>query len=484
MTLRSLLLAFGVLAAACFLPPVHLAKPPEVWSIDAAGRDRPAPRSLAYVETPRRDAITILAPFHDLAYAAADAGPEGCLWALATVALLAVVRGLWSQGVLGALRRAVLALALGAPVCLALLYISCLLEGRVIRLGPEAAAEYVPASLHNHTDVSTGLLSPRHVVAWHLDRGFRVLNVTDKDSIQGGVRGQQAYRDLEREKGPFLPALVVVVGNEWHGNPDIVFVNTTQEPPLPPEPPKDMPKEERHAFRLRHLADLAARVHAEGGALFLAHPWSKVPGAMTLEEIFSAGLDGVEVVNGVIHGGDARIRAALDAKKSLFGVIDYKFGPHVNAITLLEERLARTPEGVAKAVREGKKLVLYAIPGGYRTAEEWKAAQVGLRGAIEGLQALLETPRARRAVWFAWGALLMLLWWLATRREEPMGRGAARALFVACAAAELLLLLLLWSEVRRVVGTVPVPVLLLAHAVLAVPLLAASHSLALLERRH
>jgi hypothetical protein len=34
------------------------------------------------------------------------------------------------------------------------------------------------------------------------------------------------------------------------------------------------------------------------------------------------------------------------------------------------------------------------------------------------------------------------------------------------------------------VGTVPVPILLGAHAVLAVPLLAASHSLAILERRH
>ncbi|MCK6461184.1 MAG: hypothetical protein L6Q95_14980, partial [Planctomycetes bacterium] len=451
--------------------------------IDMGGRDRPAPSTLAHVEGPRRDGATILAPFHDLAYAAAAAGPEGCLWALATVVLLAVVRGLWSQGVRGALRRAVLAVALGAPLCVGLLYLSCLLPGRVIRLGPDAA-EYVPASLHNHTDVSTGLLSPRQVVIWHLKRGFRVLNISDKDSIQGGVRGREAYRRLDEEKGPFLPPLLVVVGNEWHGQPDIVFVNTTHEPALPPEPPKDLPKEERHAQRLRHLAELAARIHAENGALFLAHPWSKVPGTMTLEEIFAAGLDGVEVVNGVIHGGDARIRAALDAKTSLFGVIDYKFGPHVTAITLLEERLARTPEGVATAVREGRKLVLYAIPGRPRSAEEWKAAQVGLRGALEGLDSLLEAPRGRRAVWFAWGALLLALWWLATRREQGLGRNAGRMLFAACAALELLLLLFLWSEVRKAVGTVPVPLLLVAHAVIAIPLLAASHSLATLERRH
>jgi hypothetical protein len=205
---------------------------------------------------------------------------------------------------------------------------------------------------------------------------------------------------------------------------------------------------------------------------------------MTLEEIFAAGLDGVEVVTGVIHGGEGRIHAALDAKKSLFGVIDYKYGPHVTAITLLEERLARTPEGVAKAVREGRKLVLYAIPGGPRSAEEWRAAQVGLRGALEGLDSLREAPPKRRAVWFAWGVALLLLWWLATRRDQGLGKGAGRALFAACAAAELLLLLFLWSEVRFAVGTVPVPILLVAHAVIAVPLLAASHSLAILERRH
>jgi hypothetical protein len=482
-TVRSLLLCCAVLAAACFVPSVHVAALPDVQSIDAAGRDTPAPKTLAWVEAPKRDQVTLLAPFHDLAYAAADAGPEGCLWVLGGVVLLAVVRGLWSQGIRGALRRAILAVALGAPACVGFLYVSCLLDGRMIRLGPDAA-EYVPASLHNHTDVSTGLLSPRQVVIWHLKRGFRVLNISDKDSIQGGVRGREALRRLDEQKGPFLPPLLVVVGNEWHGQPDIVFVNTTHEPALPPEPPADLPKEERHAHRLRYLADLATRIHAEDGALFLAHPWSKVPGAMTLEEIFAAGLDGVEVVNGVIHGGDGRIRAALDAKKSLFGVIDYKYGPHVTAITLLEERLARTPEGVAKAVREGRKLVLYAIPGGQRSPEEWRAARVGLRPALEGLDSLREAPRERRAVWFAWGLLGLVLWWLATRTEKGLGKAAGRVVFAACAAAELGLMLFLWSEVRFAVGTVPVPILLVAHAVIAVPLLAASHSLAILERRH
>ncbi|HEX5135975.1 MAG TPA: hypothetical protein VFY93_03305 [Planctomycetota bacterium] len=483
MTLRSVLLCCGALAAVCFVPPVRVATLPEVRSIDTAGRDRPVPREFAYVVAPRRDEVTLLAPFHDLAYAAADASPVGCLWLLGGVVLLAFVRGLWSQGVRGALRRAVLAVALGAPAIVGLLYLSSLLDGRMIHLGPEAA-DYVPASLHNHTDVSTGLLSPRQVVIWHLKRGFRVLNISDKDSIRGGLRGREAYRRLEEDEGPIEPRLVVVVGDEWHGQPDIVFVNTTTAPPLPPEPPAGASREERHVLRLEHLTELAVRVHAEGGALFLAHPWSKVPGEMTIEEIFDAGLDGVEVVNGVIHGGEGRVQAAVEAKKSLFGVIDYKYGPHVTAMTLLDERLAQSPEGVARAVREGRRLVLYAIPGGARSSEEWKAAQVGLRGAMEGLDSLREAPRERRAVWFGWGAALLAIWCVATRREEGLGKHAARVLFLACAAAELLLLLFLWSNVRFVVGTVPVPILLGAHAALAVPLLAASHSLAILERRH
>ncbi|MFI5401654.1 MAG: PHP domain-containing protein [Planctomycetota bacterium] len=482
MTIRSLLLWCAALAVVCFGPPVRAPVAPEVRSIDRKGNDLFCPPGLARVEMPKRDAPTLFAPLHDLAYAAADAGPMGCLWLLGAVVFLAIVRGLWSQGVKGALRRALLAVALGGPLGLALLYASCFVDGRVIRLGPEAT-EWVPASLHNHTDRSTGLLSPRDLVIWHVKRDFRVLNVSDKNTIKGGLLARDALARLVEEEGPLTPPLVVTVGDEWHGQPDIVFVHATREPQLPPEPERDLTPQERKAHRLRYLAELAAAVHADGGALFLAHPWSKVPGEMRLEEMFGAGLDGVEVFNGVIHGGDSWISTAVDANKALFGVLDYKFGPHVNTLTLLDARLAVTPEGVAKAVRSGATLVLYAVPRGPRSAAEWKAAQVGLRGAMEGLLSLREVPRARRAVWFGWGALGILLWWITTRRDRGLGRAAARTLFFACAAGELLLLALVSSQARAAIGTVPVAVVVAATAVLAVPLLVASHSLALLERR-
>ena len=482
MTVRSLVLSSAALAIVCFAPPVHVPVVPEVRRIDARGADEPCTTAEAHVEMPRRDAVTLLAPLHDLAYAAADAGPEGCLWLLGAVVLLAVVRGLWSQGMRGALRRGILAVALGGPIGLALLYTSCLLDGRIIRVGP-AVGDYVPASLHAHTDVSTGLLSPRKVVIWHVKRGFRVLNVSDRDSIRGGLLARDAHAALVAEGVPIVPRLLVTVGDEWHGQPDIVFVNTTHEPQPPPKLSRGLDAAEIRARRLPFLREIADAVHADGGALFLAHPWSKVPAAMSLEDLFAAGLDGVEVVNGVIHGGEPRIRAAVAANKALFGVVDYKFGPHVNALTLLDAKLAETPAGVAQAVREGRTLVLYAVPGGPRSAEEWKAAQVGLRSAVDGLKSLCEAPLPRRAIWFAWGMLALLLWWLATRRQQGLSKAPARVLFAVSVAAELSLLLLVWYEARSVIGTVPVPLVLAAAAVIAVPLLAASHSLALLERR-
>ncbi len=482
MTVRSLLLWCAALAAVCFVPPVRPRAVPQVRSIDRHGNDEACAPGLARIELPRRDVPTLFAPLFDLAYAAADAGPQGCAWLLGAVVFLAVVRGLWSQGIRGALRRALLAVALGGALALALLYASCFLPGRVIRLGPEAT-EWVPASLHNHTDRSTGLLSPRDLVIWHEQRGFRVLNVSDKNTIDGGILAREALARRLEERGPLTPPLVVTVGDEWHGQPDIVFVHATREPQLPPEPPPGLSPKERKAHRLRYLAELAAAVHADKGALFLAHPWSKVPGEMKLEEMLDAGLDGVEVFNGVIHGGAPLVRAAVDKNKALFGVLDYKFGPHVNALTLLDAQLAGTPEGVAQAVREGKTLVLYAVPHGWRSAAEWKAAQVGLRGAMEGLHSLAEVPRGRRAIWFAWGALALLLWWITTRGERGLGRAAARTLFFTCVAAELLLLALISYQARKALGTVPVLAVLLAQGVIAAPLLVASHSLALLERR-
>ncbi|MHC4547335.1 MAG: PHP domain-containing protein [Planctomycetota bacterium] len=468
MTKTSLGFTLGLLAAAIFIPPPEDPPDLEVRCIGRSGEQTRCAPAFAYVDLPDRTRLTPWALLHDLAYAAAAAGPEGCGWVLVALALVMLVMGLWTRGLLGGLRRALLTFALGVPLTLGLLYASCFLEGRQIRLGPEAVADYVPASLHSQTDRTTGLLTPADVVRWHFQRGFRVLNVSDRDEIRAG-RAAAAFAAAEG----FTPSLLVLVGEEWHAHPDLVLLHVRRA-------------RKAHELPLPELRQTVAEVQQEGGAVILAHPWDKLS-PRTLDEVMGAGVDGVEVVNGVIHGGVTVIRAAQQHQKALVGVIDYKYGPHVNALTLLEARRAETPRGIVEALRKRETIVLFAVPGGTVTGAAYKATQLGVTGAVAGLRSLLETPRPRRGVWLAWLAGIALLWWLSHREPKGgvrrrLGRRAARILFLACCLVEYVLPAGVSWEVRAAVGTVPVAVLLGAAAIVALPLLAATHVLAREER--
>ncbi|MHC4818498.1 MAG: PHP domain-containing protein [Planctomycetota bacterium] len=466
----TLLVAGLGIAAAVLIPsrqdPGYL----ELRCIDgASGRDEECRDDFAHVVLPDRDKITPWALPQDLAYAAAAAGPEGCAWLLVCLAVVALIMGLWSRGLLGGVRRMMLVLALGIPLCFALFYGSCFLEGRQIRLGPDAVDEYVICSLHSQTDRTTGLLSPPNVVRWHFQRGFRVLNVSDRDEIGAG---QEAVA-FANSKG-FVPKMLVLVGEEWHAHPDLVLVNV---------------KRARLAHRLDDdaLKETVEDVRREGGLVFVAHPWSKLE-PRSLDTMFLAGVDGAEIVNGVIHGGSLVIEAARRHKKALVGVLDYKYGPHVNAVTLLKMSRARTPAGVVAAVRERDTKVLFAVPGGTTTGAAYEAADLGVTGAAAGLRALLETPRSRRATWLVWLALIAGLWWLTTREPEggarrPLSRRQARVMFVVCCLIEYALPAGASWEARAVVGTIPVMALLGIAAIVAVPLLAAAHTLARTESK-
>ena len=465
----TLVLAFLVVAAAVLVPgqrdPAYL----ELGCIDGEGRDRACPPAFAHVVVPDRTKITPWALPQDLAYAAAAAGPEGSGWLLLGLAIAALVTGLWSRGLLGGVRRLMLVLALGVPLCFALFYGSCFLDGRQIRLGPEAADEWVIASLHSQTDHTTGLLSPPNVVRWHFQRGFRVLNVSDRDDVRAG---HEAVEFARREG--FAPPMLVLVGEEWHVHPDLVLVNV---------------KRARKAHRLldEDLKETVADVRREGGLVFVAHPWAKLD-PRTLDMMLAADVDGAEIVNGVIHGGSLVVEAARRHKKALVGVIDYKYGPHVNAVTLIRMNRARSAVGVVAAVRERDTIVLYAVPGGTTTGAAYEAADLGVTGAAAGLRALFETPRPRRATWLVWLALIAGLWWLTVREPKGEQRGAmsrhqARIVFIACCLIEFALPAGASWEVREIVGTIPVLALLAIAAAVAVPLLAAGHTLAQAERK-
>jgi hypothetical protein len=468
---RKISLVFAILgvAAAVLVPGQRDPANIELGCIDGEGRDRACPPEFAHVVVPDRTRVTPWALPLDLAYAAAAAGPEGCGWLLVGLAIAALVTGLWSRGLLGGVRRLMMVLALGIPLCFALFYGSCFLDGRQIRLGPEAADEWVIASLHSQTDHTTGLLSPPNVVRWHFQRGFRVLNVSDRDEIRAG---QEAVEFARREG--FAPPMLVLVGEEWHVHPDLVLVNVNKA---------------RKAYRLLDddLKETVADVKREGGLVLVAHPWAKLD-PRTLDMMLAADVDGAEIVNGVIHGGSLVVEAARRHKKALVGVIDYKYGPHVNAVTLIRMNRARTAVGVVAAVRERDTMVLYAVPGGTTTGAAYEAADLGVTGAAAGLRALFETPRPRRATWLVWLAAIAGLWWLTVREPKggggrAMSRHLARVMFVVCCLIEFALPVGTSWEVRAIVGTIPVVALLAIAAAVAVPLLAAAHTLAQAERK-
>ena len=337
-------------------------------------------------------------------------------------------------------------------------YASCFLDGRRIQLGPEATrgpSPFVSASLHATSHYSTGLMSPRQLVSWHYRRGFSVVNVSDPDSTESGREAQRFA--LEQA---FQPPLLVTLGGEWTNGPRIVLVNVPR--------PVDSDAKDR-----------GKRVRELGGATFVAHPWSGLE--RPLGELFAEGIDGAEIVNGVIHGGDRVRMAARNHDKALLGVDEARIGPHVNALTLIPAEFARSPSGVARAIRERRTRVLYAVPGGTLSGEEWEAREVGYAGAAATLSSLRETPRLRRATWFAWFALVTLLWWVATR-QRPTRRGVgertARAIFVGSGVALIGMWVVLSQAVRDVIGPIAVPPLLILAALLAALLLAASHALA------
>ena len=465
MTTRSLGLLLVLLALLVLLPPEIESQASELRMIDELGVDRPCPPEFATIVVPDRTAFDWDALLVDFSYAVAAGGPLGVLLFVLGIVLLAFLIGLWCHGPRCAARRTLVILALAAPLCVGLGYVSCFLDGRTIRLGPDATEgriAYVPASLHAQSNRSTGLLTPRQLVTWHFKRGFRVLVVSDRRGIEGAVEARRVATALR-----LFPPVLVLNGQEWHASPDIVLFHIRK--PITGQV---------------SIPDGLARIREEGGGAFVAHPWDKLD--QPLEEILEAGADGVEVVNGVIHGGERVLKAALRHEKALLGVLDYKFGPHVLALTLIPGPLARTGDGVVTAIRERATRVLYAVPGGALTGEQWDAGEaVGIAGLRAVLQVLLETPRMRRLAWLSWLALFAVLWSLATRAgrrpRRVMPESTARGILIASAAIMLLMPFLLHWQVRAWVGIVPVNLLLAIWTLLAVPLLASTHALSLVR---
>jgi hypothetical protein len=321
----------------------------------------------------------------------------------------------------------------------------------------------VLANLNTKTYFSTGVMSPEQLRDWHVRHKVDVLNVSDRDQIEGARRA--ANYNFER---PAAPPMTVTVGQEWHAHPDLVLV---------------------HTDRLWHGSDdardsIIEGVHRFGGAAVVAHPWSRMTDT-TLADQYARGVDGVELVNGVIYGGQGIIQTSQRAepKRALLGVTDPKFGPNLYAVTLIPRAYASSPRRVATALRLGLTEVLYAVPGGAVSAAERSANPLQMMGLLPALRTLFETPRPRRVVWLVTMIAMLGLWWLSIRgvHTPRLGRGWARLLFWGSGFILAASPLGLQWQLRAAIGPIPVPAILLAVVPFAVVLLATSHHLALHE---
>jgi len=353
---------------------------------------------------------------------------------------------------------------LGVPLGTALLYASCFLPGRGIVLGPDAG-DVVLANLNTKTHYSTGFMSPAQLRNWHYAHGVRVLNVADRDQVDGARKAARFNFDHPAE-----PRMTVIVGQEWRARPDLVLVNVDRL--------WDMSDDER--------AILVAGVRKGGGATFVAHPWSRMEGK-TLTSVLAEKIDGVELVNGVINGGREVIDAAQEREPpyAMLGVTDPKFGPHLNAVTLIPSKYADTPRGVVEALRRGLTEVLYAVPGGTVTSRERAANPLRTLGVLPALYSLGEVPLGRRVVWVITIVLMLSMWWISTRgaHRARLRRHWAFLMFVGSGIVLLGAPLAMSWELRAAVGPVPVPVLLICVAPFAVTLLASAHNLALHQQQ-
>ena len=203
-------------------------------------------------------------------------------------------------------------------------------------------APFVLANLHTHTTQSNGFLTPEQAVLWHLRRGYKVVAITDSNTVKGG---EIAKRFVERANlhtashtSHPLP-LTLLVGEEFRGKTHLVMLNIRKD--ISPRN-FDVPAAIKEAKR-------------QGGVVIAAHPWS---GRHSIYELHKWGVDGFEIVNGSVLG-DEELRALCRKHKlAVLGSLDFRSGYAPETATVLPV-WANTPEKVAEALRKGICAVIY-----------------------------------------------------------------------------------------------------------------------------
>jgi predicted metal-dependent phosphoesterase TrpH len=137
----------------------------------------------------------------------------------------------------------------------------------------------VKLDLHNHTHFSSdGAQSPARLLAAARDRGIGCIAITDHNTVRGGLEGAALA-----EADPELPRVIPGIELATQAG-EIIGLFVSEEIP-----------------RLLPVSDAVARIRAQGGLVYLPHPFDRVRrGAVSPgERVRVADLaDIIEVVNG------------------------------------------------------------------------------------------------------------------------------------------------------------------------------------------
>ncbi|MFN3422089.1 MAG: PHP domain-containing protein, partial [Armatimonadota bacterium] len=175
-------------------------------------------------------------------------------------------------------------------------------------------------------------LTPEQAVLWHLQRGYKVVAVTDSNTVKGG---KIAQRFVERTKLP----VTVLVGEEFRGKTHLILLNIRSD-----ISPKDF-----------DVHDAIKETKRQGGIAVAAHPWTS---KHSIEELVEWGIDGFEIVNGSALGDEKLRNLCKERKLAALGNLDLRSDSIPETATVLP-KWANTPQKVAQALKEGKCAVIY-----------------------------------------------------------------------------------------------------------------------------
>lgn len=256
-------------------------------------------------------------------------------------------------------------------------------------------APFILANLHTHTTQSNGFLTPEQALLWHYRRGYRVVAITDSNTVRGG---ELARSFAERTKLP----ITVLAGEEFRGSTHLVLLNIRQD--LSP----------------RHFDVPAAIAEAkrQGGFVIAAHPWTS---RHHIADLIAWGIEGMEIANNATLADERLRKLCQQHRLTAVASLDFRGGYRPAVATVLP-REATTPEKVAQALREGKCAALYLpphlSPPGFQPLQSWwgELCDLWRTGWMVNLTGLL--------FWFA------VLWWWRQRFRTVRRREQSWRFFI------------------------------------------------------